>query len=55
MAISRKSSKAFVDGFVDMMRAKDEGLDDGRHTPETASPTSFHEWCAQVLAPAVRE
>ncbi|MEV6391305.1 hypothetical protein [Nocardia xishanensis] len=55
MAISRKSSNAFVDGFVDMMRAKDQGLDDGRRTPETASPTSFHEWCAQVLAPAVRE
>lgn len=46
---------AFVQGMVDMMRAKDEGLDDGvRRTPQTASPTTFREWCVDVLAPAVR-
>jgi uncharacterized protein YbjT (DUF2867 family) len=45
---------AFVQGMVDMMRAKDEGLDDGvRRTPETASPTSFRHWCEAVLKPAV--
>jgi len=33
---------AVVEGFVDMMRAKDDGLDDGvRRTPRTASPTTF--------------
>ncbi|MBB5913003.1 uncharacterized protein YbjT (DUF2867 family) [Nocardia transvalensis] len=46
---------AFRDGFVDMMRAKDEGLDDAvPRTSETASPTSFREWCESVLIPAVR-
>jgi uncharacterized protein YbjT (DUF2867 family) len=45
---------AFVQGMVDMMRAKDEGLDDGvPRTLETASPTTFREWCEEVLKPAV--
>jgi uncharacterized protein YbjT (DUF2867 family) len=45
---------AFVQGMVDMMRAKDDGLDDGiLRTPETASPTTFRQWCEQVLKPAV--
>jgi uncharacterized protein YbjT (DUF2867 family) len=47
-------SDAFVGGMVDMMRAKDEGLDAGiTRTPETASPTTFRQWCEQVLKPAV--
>ncbi|NAS25768.1 NAD(P)H-binding protein [Herbidospora sp. NEAU-GS84] len=46
---------AFVDGYVDMMRAKNEGLDDGvRRTPQTASPTTFREWCEEVLKPEVQ-
>ncbi|GHF34414.1 uncharacterized protein YbjT (DUF2867 family) [Amycolatopsis bartoniae] len=45
---------AFVQGMVDMMRAKDEGLDGGLlRTPETASPTTFRQWCEEVLKPAV--
>jgi uncharacterized protein YbjT (DUF2867 family) len=45
---------AFVQGMTDMMRAKDEGLDDGvPRTPETASPTTFRQWCEEVLKPAV--
>jgi uncharacterized protein YbjT (DUF2867 family) len=45
---------AFVQGMVDMMRAKAEGLDDGvPRTPETASPTTFRQWCEDVLKPAV--
>jgi uncharacterized protein YbjT (DUF2867 family) len=45
---------AFVQGMVDMARAKDEGLDDGvPRTPETASPTTFRQWCEEVLKPAV--
>jgi uncharacterized protein YbjT (DUF2867 family) len=45
---------AFVQGMVDMTRAKDEGLDDGvPRTPQTASPTTFRRWCAEVLRPAV--
>jgi uncharacterized protein YbjT (DUF2867 family) len=45
---------AFVQGMVDMMRAKHEGLDDGvPRTPQTASPTTFWQWCERVLKPAV--
>ncbi|KOV60720.1 NAD(P)H-binding protein [Streptomyces sp. MMG1121] len=46
---------ALVEGYVDMMRSKDNGLDDGvQRTPQTASPTTFHAWCEEVLKPAVR-
>jgi uncharacterized protein YbjT (DUF2867 family) len=49
-------SEAFVQGMVDMMRAKDEGLDNGiRRTPETSTPTSFRQWCDKVLRPALSE
>jgi uncharacterized protein YbjT (DUF2867 family) len=45
---------AFVGGMVDMMRAKDEGLDAGvTRTPQTATPTTFRQWCELVLKPAV--
>lgn len=45
---------ALVQGMVDMMRAKNEGLDDGvPRTAETASPTTFRQWCEEVLKPAV--
>ncbi|MFD5625055.1 MULTISPECIES: NAD(P)H-binding protein [unclassified Streptomyces] len=47
-------NEAFAQGVVDMKRAKDEGLDAGvTRTPETASPTTFEQWCAQTLKPAV--
>ncbi|MGW5443593.1 NAD(P)H-binding protein [Streptomyces asiaticus] len=46
---------AIVQGYVDMMRAKDDGIDEGvRRTPETASPTTFRQWCEEVLKPAVQ-
>ncbi|WP_432012168.1 NAD(P)H-binding protein [Streptomyces cucumeris] len=46
--------EAFVQAMVDMKRAKDQGLDAGvTRTPDTASPTSFEQWCAQTLKPAV--
>lgn len=45
---------AFVRGMVDMMQAKDEGLDAAvPRTPETTSPTTFREWCEQVLKPVI--
>lgn len=45
----------FVQAVVDMKRAKDDGLDAGvARTPDTASPTTFEQWCAETLAPAVR-
>ncbi|MGH2928994.1 MAG: NmrA family transcriptional regulator, partial [Solirubrobacteraceae bacterium] len=45
---------AFIQGMADMARAKDEGVDDGvPRTAETASPTTFRQWCQEVLKPAV--
>ncbi|MET3985769.1 NAD(P)H-binding protein [Streptomyces sp. PvR034] len=47
-------NEAFVQGVVDMKRAKDEGLDAGvTRTPDTASPTTFEQWCTRTLVPAV--
>ncbi|MFE6847087.1 NAD(P)H-binding protein [Streptomyces sp. NPDC057686] len=47
-------NEAFVQGIVDMKRAKDQGLDAGvARTPGTASPTGFEQWCARALKPAV--
>lgn len=44
----------FVQGMVDMKRAKDNGLDNGvTRTPDTGSPTTFEQWCAETLEPAV--
>ncbi|WP_275558189.1 NAD(P)H-binding protein [Streptomyces sp. 5-6(2022)] len=51
----RGMGNALVEGYVDMMRAKDDGIDQGvRRTPETASPTTFRQWCEEVLKPAVQ-
>jgi len=41
-------------GYTDMARAKNEGLDNGvQRTPENSTPTSFRQWCQEVLTPAV--
>ncbi|MFH8704140.1 NAD(P)H-binding protein [Streptomyces rubrogriseus] len=46
--------REFVDGVVDMKRAKDDGLDAGvARTPDTATPTTFEDWVARTLAPVV--
>ncbi|MEU3255542.1 NAD(P)H-binding protein [Streptomyces sp. NPDC006997] len=53
--VAHGTGEAFADGYVDMMRAKNEGLDDGvPRTPRTAGQTTFRAWCEEVLAPAVR-
>ncbi|MFF2078428.1 NAD(P)H-binding protein [Kitasatospora sp. NPDC058162] len=50
----RGYSEALAQGFADMMRAKDDGLDAGvERTPQSASPTTFRQWCEEVLKPAV--
>jgi uncharacterized protein YbjT (DUF2867 family) len=48
------SSESMAQAMVDMARAKDEGLDVADRTPESASPTSFRQWCQEVLKPAVQ-
>jgi hypothetical protein len=41
-------------GMTDMAAAKNEGLDNAvRRTPENSTPTSFREWCEEVLKPVV--
>ncbi|CND62468.1 putative nucleoside-diphosphate sugar epimerase [Mycobacterium tuberculosis] len=46
--------EAFVQGIVDMKRAKDEGLDTGvARIPDAAGRTTFAHWCAETLKPAV--
>jgi uncharacterized protein YbjT (DUF2867 family) len=47
-------SEAMAQGMLDMALAKDAGLDNGvRRTPRTSTPTSFRQWCEDVLEPAV--
>jgi uncharacterized protein YbjT (DUF2867 family) len=47
-------SDAMAQGYADMARAKNQGLDNGvQRTPGNSTPTSFRHWCEQVLKPAV--
>jgi uncharacterized protein YbjT (DUF2867 family) len=51
----RGMSEAMAQGSLDMMVAKDNGLDNAEpRTPESTTPTSFRQWCEDVLEPAVR-
>ncbi|MFD2472877.1 NAD(P)H-binding protein [Amycolatopsis silviterrae] len=46
-------NEEFVHGIADMKHAKDNGLDAGvTRTADTASPTTFEQWCAEILKPA---
>ncbi|OAR25849.1 NmrA family transcriptional regulator [Streptomyces sp. ERV7] len=47
-------NESFVEGMVDMKRAKDQGLDSGvDRAPQAGPATGFAQWCAQTLKPAV--
>jgi len=47
-------SDAMAQGMTDMAWAKNEGLDNAaRRTPQNSTPTSFRQWCEEVLKPAV--
>jgi uncharacterized protein YbjT (DUF2867 family) len=47
-------SEAMAQGMTDMAAAKNRGLDNTiQRTPENTTPTTFREWCEQVLKPAV--
>lgn len=47
-------SEAFIEGYAAMMAAKNEGLDNAEpRTSESTTPTSFRQWCEEVLKPAV--
>lgn len=45
---------AWAQGLVDMSSAADRGMyDDAPRSPDWPTPTSFRQWCEEVLAPAV--
>jgi uncharacterized protein YbjT (DUF2867 family) len=47
-------SEAMAQGMTDMAFAKSEGLDNEEtRTPASTTPTSFRQWCEEVLKPAV--
>ncbi|QWA12937.1 NAD(P)H-binding protein [Sodalis ligni] len=47
-------SEAMAQGMVDMMAAKNEGMDNTvQRTPQSGSPTRFRQWCEDTLKPAV--
>ena len=47
-------SEAMAQGMTDMAWAKNEGLDNAvKRTPENSTPTSFRQWCEDVLKPAI--
>jgi uncharacterized protein YbjT (DUF2867 family) len=48
------TSDAMAQGVVDMWTAKASGLDNTEpRTPESTTPTSFRQWCEEVLRPTV--
>jgi uncharacterized protein YbjT (DUF2867 family) len=48
------ASVEFAQGLVDMLVAKDDGLDNSEpRTSDNTTPTSFRQWCQEVLKPAV--
>jgi len=52
--LAHGTSPAMAQGMVDMMTAKEQGLDDAEpRTVESSSPTPFRQWCEEVLKPAV--
>jgi len=52
----RGLSDAMAEGMVEMMVAKDAGLDNAeQRTARSSTPTSFRQWCEDVLAPAAED
>jgi uncharacterized protein YbjT (DUF2867 family) len=52
--IESGASESMATGMVDMMVAKNEGLDNMEpRTAESTTPTTFRQWCEEVLKPAV--
>ncbi len=46
-------TEAFAQSLMDMYAAKDNGLDNAEpRTPENTTPTTFRQWCEEILKPA---
>jgi uncharacterized protein YbjT (DUF2867 family) len=53
--IEHGTTESFAQGYVDMFRAKDEGMDNvAERTQATRTPTTFRQWCKEELKPAVQ-
>lgn len=51
--VSHGGNEKFAQGVVDMLIAKDKGLDNCEvRTRENTTPTGFRQWCEDVLKPA---
>jgi uncharacterized protein YbjT (DUF2867 family) len=47
------ATEAFAQSLMDMYAAKDNGLDKAEpRTPENTTPTTFRQWCEEILKPA---
>jgi uncharacterized protein YbjT (DUF2867 family) len=54
--VSFGMTDAMAQGMTDMACAKNEGLDNAvARTAENSTPTSFRQWCEEVLKPAIAE
>jgi hypothetical protein len=54
--LERGASPAMARAMVDMMVAKREGLDSGVvRAPGNTTPTTFRQWCTEVLVPAAAD
>lgn len=52
--VQHGATEVFAQGLVDMMTAKDRGMDNAEpRTAANTTPTSFRQWCEEVLNPAV--
>ena len=52
--LDRGLSEAFAQGYVDMYRAKDEGMDNcAKRDASSTTPTSFRQWCQEELKPLI--
>jgi uncharacterized protein YbjT (DUF2867 family) len=52
--VERGMSDSVAQGMVEMMVAKNEGLDNAEpRTPQASTPTTFRQWCEEVLKPAI--
>ena len=52
--LARGTSESVAQGYVDMYRAKEEGIDNtAARSPETTGHTSFRAFCEQHLKPVL--
>jgi len=52
--LGRGMSEPMAEATLEMWQAKDAGLDNGEpRTPPATTPTTFRQWCEDVLRPAV--